>query len=449
MMAPNNDPFYCGATAQCRDAEWFAKCWDEIQLNGRVHLRRVHYIFASVEKIKLNGKPYQNTGEDWEWLEAASKYARYLGLVDARQIEDHRNPSPILIDVDEDSWLRTYDPEVAFPRLNDDCIPGIRAEFRDYDVSIENLFAPRVRGYDYWEQRQPCHIEILCEKSTMNDILEPLARQYNCDIQTSLGFQTISSVVDLLKRAVASKRSTRILYISDNDPAGEHIPHTVARHIEYWREKHSPELDIALKPVVLTDDQVVQYALPPIPIKKTDKRGGDFKRRKGREAVELDALEALHPGELRRIVTTEIERLQDPEFERKFWDAERQARDVIEAQWSDAIADMKDEIDVVSKKLTEITDRYAEESCQLRERYKDDTDPLRDQIETIRQAVRNKIEDFTPDLPPLPEPEIEGDDPNEWLYHSGRPYEEQLEYYKRAKAGENGNAGNGGGRQHE
>jgi hypothetical protein len=52
----------------------------------------------------------------------------------------------------------------------------------------------------------------------------------------------------------------------------------------------------------------VKYKLPRTPIKESERRAAKFEERYGEGATELDALEALHPGELRKIVEAEIDR---------------------------------------------------------------------------------------------------------------------------------------------
>ena len=63
---------------------------------------------------------------------------------------------------------------------------------------------------------------------------------------------------------------------------------------------------------LLTEDQCRRYRLPRTPIKETERRKSRFEQRFGVGATELDALEALHPGEMRQIVDTEISRYIDP-----------------------------------------------------------------------------------------------------------------------------------------
>src|SRR4029077_14507606 len=71
-------------------------------------------------------------------------------------------------------------------------------------------------------------------------------------------------------------------------------------------------LDIRLAPLVLTAEQVERYRLPRIPIKDSERGKKHFEVRFGEGAVELDALEALHPGELARIVEARIRFYRDP-----------------------------------------------------------------------------------------------------------------------------------------
>ena len=112
--------------------------------------------------------------------------------------------------------------------------------------------------------------------------------------------------------------SGRIFYVSDFDPAGQSMPVGVARKVEYFlQEGRCNGADIKLFPVVLTIDQIRRYRLPRTPIKETEKRAGKFEDRYGAGAVELDALEALHPGTLATILTSEIGRYYDRALDRR------------------------------------------------------------------------------------------------------------------------------------
>ncbi len=97
VLAAQNDPFRVDTPARHRDGEWLAIQADRLGLGDRViHLRGLHYMLASAEVIKPNGKPYRNTDADWIWLQSAAKAARWLGYVSFAQIADHRNSGPVV-----------------------------------------------------------------------------------------------------------------------------------------------------------------------------------------------------------------------------------------------------------------------------------------------------------------------------------------------------------------
>ena len=167
----------------------------------------------------------------------------------------------------------------------------------------------------------------------------------------------------------------RILYVSDFDPAGEPMPLSVARKIEFMLADRDLVLDIQLRTVVLTPEQCRAYALPRTPIKKSESRKDAFEQRHGEGATELDALEANHPGELERILTKEILR---------YYDA-----DLIEAHEAAA--------DDVEAELRRISDRvhrrHAKDLKQLRAEY----GRWAKQAKAVWQAITSELEVAAPD----------------------------------------------------
>ena len=298
VLAPQNDPFYSGTPNDWALAEWFAGLWRAFGYTNRVHIRRVHYqIVSQNPPVSLpNGKPFENTEECWNILNLASKAARYLGLVDPAAFTDRRNPDPVVY-----ASHHAYDPEVyASGRLwaSDLRLPDF-PELPKYHISHYRVD----RGY---------HLEIWCEKSTMNDVLEPLCKRYGANLQTGLGELSITATLALAHRLQEANKPARILYVSDFDPAGQSMPVAVSRKMEYFVRTLGLSVDVRVFPVVLTLDQVHYYSLPRTPIKETERRRLGFETRHGEGAVELDALEALYPGNCKRssvgisIVTTTL-----------------------------------------------------------------------------------------------------------------------------------------------
>jgi len=95
VLAANNDPFNCGTPAQVEAAEWFAGVYERVGYPG-IHLRRLHYRAYDAGVLTVSGEEYPNTEKQWTDLQNASRYARYLGLVDPGDFVDMRAPTPSL-----------------------------------------------------------------------------------------------------------------------------------------------------------------------------------------------------------------------------------------------------------------------------------------------------------------------------------------------------------------
>jgi len=250
-LAAQNDPFYTGTPNDQALAEWFAELWRRFGYSDNVHIRRVHYQIVSQSPVILlpNGVPYENTIECWDTLMMAAKHARYLRLVDPGAFRDRKNPEAI-------EHAQDYVPE---PELSVNSY-GIEAELPDFPS------APTFDLYGY-SGTQRYHIELFCEKTTMNDILEPLCQRYGMNLQTGAGELSITAALNLVRRIERLGKPTRIFYISDFDPAGQSMPLAIARKLEYFIRTLHLDVDVRLFPLVLTPRQVSEYNLPRTPIR--------------------------------------------------------------------------------------------------------------------------------------------------------------------------------------
>jgi hypothetical protein len=238
----------------------------------------------------------------------------------------------------------------------------------------------------------------------MRDILDDVGRQYGVTRVYSLGEISLVACVKLILDRVASNgnRPIRVLYLSDFDPAGRSIPVAAARKVEWLIRKHNLDIDLQLVPILLDHDQCVHYQLPRTPLKADAHQFGEG-------ATELDALEALHPGELRSIVTEALDRYYDHDLHdrwvRECADVEAAIFDMtaeVRAEYAEiafAASDLRNRIELLFAKMAaEITSRAeATETLQ----------PL-DEFKSEREIVEH------------PDP----------LYDSLRPYEEQIAKYK-------------------
>jgi hypothetical protein len=369
-LSRKNDPFYAGSPAKLRDAEWFVQIWKRFSFGNGIHVRRIHYrlVIQPEPVLDVDGMPYNNTTECWDYLGEASKSARYLKLVYPAAFVDRRNPEPQIFSSrrSESVHPTVYVRQPGVVGQPDWRLPRITAEF---DTYLE-LPQPLIEGYDYELADQRYHLAIWIEKSTMNDVLEPLCSRYGVDLITGVGFQSITSVISLLRdRAARHGKPVRLFYISDFDPAGEHMPIATARQIEFWSPDYCPEVEIKLQPLALTKEQVIAYGLPRIPIKDSDRRKGNFEDRHGEGACELDALEALHPGELARIVEQAIAPYFDSDLEESLAETESEAYDSAEEEWESLTEEVSGELEEIRVDAEKIADKYRERVTTLQKKF--------------------------------------------------------------------------------
>ena len=275
----------------------------------------------------------------------------------------------------------------------------------------------QISGY---RGQQAYHMEIWCEKSTMNDVLEPLCQHYGANLQTGLGELSITATLALVSRLRQANTPARILYVSDFDPAGQSMPVAVSRKIEYFVRTLGLDLDVRVFPVVLTLDQVQHYGLPRTPIKETERRRVGFESRHGEGAVELDALEALYPGELQAVLSRYIECYYDSSLSERVAESQARLQEDLSFAWREVLAPYAAEVEelqsIYEQLQEELTGRLAGYSQRMQH---------------LWHAIRSDLEAAVPDLwyYPLPLPEYP-DEIGEGLYNSARDYLEQVEAYK-------------------
>jgi hypothetical protein len=350
-----------------------------------------------------NGEPYINTEQCEGVLERTSLDARFLGLVPP--FVDRRNPEPTI----------HLDDTVASDALITANTFTDEGEMKFYCASVPGIERPRLRLFPP-DILQRYHIEIWIEKSTMNDILMPFGERYGVNIIPAVGELSHTNCVDLVKRARASGKPVRIFYISDFDPAGQTMPVSVARKIEFEIRTEADDLDVQVRCVALTYEQCQRYRLPRTPIKDGEKRAAGFEARFGEGATELDALEAIHPGELERILKEEIDRYYDHD---------------LDGRIADVAADMQADLDRISR---DVHRRYAKELTALakeRDVHERALKKFASKVEQTLGEMRADLEAEAPDPNDADWPEcVEGDEDPDPLFDSNRSYVEQIDRYK-------------------
>ncbi len=308
----STDPFQIKdkpTSGQIELADWF---YDLVKnISGIYHIRRIHY--KTIGKIKPDGEVYQNTINDSGLLARASMYARYLGLIDLDRVEDHKNPGSIKVTVYNDDTVDTnlllYESGL------------IKKEIESSNQTI-NIGNGKIK-YDM-QTRQPYHIEIWCEKSTINDILIPIVDKYEATLMIAGGHFSITNVKDCYERIKHLDKPVIIFYLRDFDPAGETMARAVARKLEWFVRKGKKnsdysnfELNVKLIDVALNYDQCIRYELPREPMDRTRQYKGNFEEKFGEGATELDSFIALREEEFKDLLVGWVEKYYDKELDNK------------------------------------------------------------------------------------------------------------------------------------
>jgi hypothetical protein len=184
---------------------------------------------------------------------------------------------------------------------------------------IKRSFDRFLKGYwrDYL-QSQPNHVEIVGEKNTVKSILEPVAEEFCVPLTLGRGYCSLRPRYDIVQRYRKSgKQKLTLLMVSDFDPDGEEIAHSLARSI---RDEFGVD-DIHPMKVALTAEQVQHFQLPPMmQAKESSVHHNKFVEKYGKNVFEL---EALPPRELQRILRRTLNSVLDIAALNREMEAER------------------------------------------------------------------------------------------------------------------------------
>lgn len=396
----SRDPFFVGSTRDYEEAKWAAGLWDIMMASRRksLHLRGFHYWIQSQGIPKPDGIKYaygdpktskeeqdKAPSKDWGFLLKASQTARYLGIGKWENLVDFKHPEP-----------KDYDNYWVGSGLSKSGEIDIQTELNSKLEGLVNEFlqellhnAPRYSTEGY----QTTHLEVWCEKNSMGFVIEPACRKYDACYQALVGQSSVEKVSMSFDRAVRAARAgkkVRLFYISDYDRYGRSMVPAVARKIEYFKLSESVDMDIKVCSLALLEEQINKFKLPYAP-------------KHGEEVVELDALEAIHPGALGKIVEQAL---------KPYYDSEKPA--IVEAE---------------NRRIREQVRQMLEEKLQQ---------PLQEAFAGIDiegfAGELSLADAINPEFEP-PEPGHDTDDSDRsWVYDSKRSYWSQWNEYKKYKA---------------
>ena len=307
VLSTQVDPYRLDTPSGHRDGAWLAEQLDRaIGGDRRIHWRGLHYAIVAAGDIrKPNGEIYRNNDADWTWLaNNAGKAARWLGYVDFERIVDNRNSKPIIhrkARVVPEAWVSV----------------GL-----DIDVpDVEDL--EPYAGVSGFESRQPFALSIFGEKTSLEDVLLPVARRFEADIYLPAGEISDSLLYRMARDGAADGRPMVVLVLADCDPAGHQMAVSIGRKLQALHDLLFPEIEFEVVPVALTVEHVRDLGLPSTPLKETEKRADRWREAFGVEQTEIDALATLQPRVLEEIVVEAIAPYHDASLARRVADARR------------------------------------------------------------------------------------------------------------------------------
>jgi hypothetical protein len=243
-----------------------------------VTVRQVHYKLLNNPPMRHKSKPdsvYRNDRKSYQDLTDLLTRARLTGDIPFDSLADETRP-------------------ISNTRFSRDA-----ADFVDSEVY--HLFRNYRRDL---MQSQRDHVELIVEKITCQGIIQPIANEHCVPMTIGRGYCSIGPRRAIVQRFQESAKDRLILLVaSDFDPDGEEICESFGRSI---RDDFGIDPDrISLHKILLTHDQVTQWALPAngMEAKQSSSNYEKFAARYGDDVYEL---EAVDPATMQTVVRDSI-----------------------------------------------------------------------------------------------------------------------------------------------
>jgi hypothetical protein len=367
VLDAKNDPFRCDTPAGHRDGRWLATQAEDKLGDRTIHLRGFHY--AVLGEIKPNSSSYVNTDAEWNWLQgSAAKAARWLGYVPFDRIRDARNNEPI---------VRIHKHEDPTPYLS----PG------EVELTLPEQLAPTIE-VEGFVGVQPYKLVLVGEKTSLEEVLAPIAEQYKADLYLPSGEISDTLAYQMARTAAEDGRRMVVFYLSDCDPSGWQMPVSLARKLQALEVLLFEGMEWEVRPICLTPDQVREYGLPYAPMKDTERRADRWLAAMGVQQTEIDAIATLRPDLLDKLVRDAIKPFFDTSLDRRVRAARSKWR--VEAQR------------MLEQQLG--PDRLA----QMRAEAEANLAGLAEKVEAVNDALRVDATGITVPAIEIPQPDLAG-----------------------------------------
>jgi hypothetical protein len=147
---------------------------------------------------------------------------------------------------------------------------------------------------------QPNFVLVSLEKDALSRLVGDIANQYSVRTFPTRGYPSftyVNRMATYIRNRLKGK-PTVVLYFGDFDPSGIDIERDLAERLGKYNAGN-----FKVRRIALTKDQIQQYSLPPMPVKRSDARSDGFLESYGDLSVELDALD---PNTLKLMVAQSI-----------------------------------------------------------------------------------------------------------------------------------------------
>jgi hypothetical protein len=371
VLSPQVDPYRFDTPAGHRDGAWVAGQLAALWTPGKkFHWRGLHYalVQSKIPVRKPDGSLYRNTDDDWEWLTGTpSKAARWLGYVPFDRIHDQRNAPPIIhrkARVEPQAYLSV----------------GLDIEIPDIE-DIEPM--PVANGFVV---RQAYHFAIFGEKSSLEDVVLPIAKRHDADLYLPTGEISDTLIYQIASDANRDGRPLVMFTLSDCDPSGRQMPVSIGRKLQAFKDLLFPDLRFEVVPVALTPEQVKAEDLASAPMKEGEKRADRWFEAFGIHQTEIDSLTT---PSMRHVLARIVEQAFKPYHDRLLVLRVEKAKLAWYAKARQVIADGID-----AERLDEIRTRATEK-----------LETLRTEIDAINEALQIAASTDTVELPEVEVPE--------------------------------------------
>lgn len=248
--------------------------------------------------------------------------ALYYRLVSRGMTNSQQHYKRVVAAMDKARWDDLIEMDYFVDRERD-----TEGETKNEHIEVEDAIEEGKENIKAWMNfynlerwsNQPYYVEVLIEKKALQSVFEKPCRRMDVALSACKGYPSLTFLHDVKERidaAVTNDHEVVLLYFGDYDPSGEDIPRSIEDNL-----RRMGAYDFTLRRVLLMEEHVKAWKLPPAPAKLTDSRTANWD---GLGQVELDAVE---PHQLQKICTAAIETYFDTDLYNDLMERESEERE--------------------------------------------------------------------------------------------------------------------------